>query len=144
MKYTFYDATTGKIISSAIFGDQETADLNLANNSWVEGLWNESDYYVQDGQVIAKPANPSTNDMVYYFDYTTKSWSVLEDKRATNIRIKRNELLTELDRVNPVWYAALTTEQQQELQVYRQALLDVPQQSGFPTDTVWPSKPTWL
>jgi hypothetical protein len=38
----------------------------------------------------------------------------------------------------------LTTEQQQQLQTYRQALLDVPQQAGFPDTIEWPEKPEWL
>jgi len=49
-----------------------------------------------------------------------------------------------VDRVNPVWYATLTTEQQAELAAYRQALLDVPAQSGWPTTIEWPTQPSWL
>ncbi len=49
-----------------------------------------------------------------------------------------------VDRVNPVWYATLTTEQQAELAAYRQALLDVPAQAGFPNNISWPTKPVWL
>jgi hypothetical protein len=46
--------------------------------------------------------------------------------------------------VNPIWYASLTTEQQTQLADYRQALLDVPAQSGFPENVSWPNKPGWL
>ena len=42
---------------------------------------------------------------------------------------------------NPLRWAALTAEQQQAWVDYRQALLDIPQQSGFPHDVVWPTKP---
>ena len=42
---------------------------------------------------------------------------------------------------NPLRWAALTTEQQQAWADYRQALLDIPQQSGFPHNVVWPTKP---
>ncbi len=63
---------------------------------------------------------------------------------ALHLRKFRNDSLSAVDRINPVWYAALTTEQQTELTAYRQALLNVPQQSSFPTDIVWPAKPTWL
>jgi hypothetical protein len=60
-----------------------------------------------------------------------------------DIRETRNSLLSVLDDVvcNPLRWAALSTEKQQEYAVYRQALLDVPQQSGFPTNVVWPVKP---
>ena len=49
-----------------------------------------------------------------------------------------------VDRVNVVWYNSLTEQQKTELQAYRQALLDVPQQSGFPENIIWPNKPSWL
>jgi hypothetical protein len=35
----------------------------------------------------------------------------------------------------------MTQEQQQAWIDYRQALLDVPEQPGFPINVVWPSKP---
>ena len=61
------------------------------------------------------------------------------------MRDLRKRLLQEnVDSYNPIRYGLLTTEQQQELAAYRQALLNVPQQSGFPADVAWPTKPTWL
>jgi pyruvate,orthophosphate dikinase len=35
-------------------------------------------------------------------------------------------------------------ERQVALQEYRQALLAVPQQPGFPDQVIWPTKPSWL
>lgn len=35
-------------------------------------------------------------------------------------------------------------EQKAELATYRQALLDVPQQEGFPSEVTWPDKPTFI
>lgn len=64
---------------------------------------------------------------------------------AVKARIQRDKILNEtVDRVNPIRYANLSTQQQQELADYRQALLDVPQQQGFPTLIIWPEKPSWL
>jgi len=63
---------------------------------------------------------------------------------ADQIRILRNQLLQDIDRINPVWYVSLDSEQQQQLQQYRQLLLAVPQQPGFPESVEWPAKPTWL
>src|SRR5699024_8431351 len=58
-------------------------------------------------------------------------------------RAKRDGLLRELDAIvsNPLRWGAFTEAEQQELADYRQALLDVPQQEGFPTDVVWPTDP---
>ena len=64
---------------------------------------------------------------------------------AIKARQQRNEILRNtVDRVNPVRYQSLTVEQQAELIAYRQALLDVPNQSGFPNNIVWPTNPPWL
>lgn len=58
-------------------------------------------------------------------------------------RAKRDDLLHELDAIvsNPLRWGAFTEAEQQELADYRQALLDVPQQEGFPDDIDWPQKP---
>ena len=64
--------------------------------------------------------------------------------RGSRARQSRNQLLAQVDRVNPIWYASLTAEQQTELAQYRQALLDVPQQESFPDNISWPTKPIWL
>jgi len=58
-------------------------------------------------------------------------------------RAERDGKLLELDRVvsNPLRWAELTQEQQAATASYRQALLDVPQQAGFPTQIEWPVYP---
>src|SRR5690625_4921630 len=55
-------------------------------------------------------------------------------------RAKRDGLLRELDAIvsNPLRWNEFTEAEQQELALYRQALLDVPQQEGFPDDIDWP------
>lgn len=58
-------------------------------------------------------------------------------------RAYRDALLAQLDSIvsNPLRFANFSDELKAELAVYRQLLLDVPQQSGFPTDIVWPLIP---
>jgi hypothetical protein len=65
------------------------------------------------------------------------------EQLAVEVRAKRDRLLAQLDAIttNPLRWAALSQEQQTDYATYRQALLDVPQQSGFPTDIVWPTLP---
>ena len=61
------------------------------------------------------------------------------------MRNLRNQTLQkDVDSINPVRYELLTAEQRQQLQAYRQALLDLPQQSTWPNNVEWPTKPTWL
>ena len=63
----------------------------------------------------------------------------------TGSRNLRNQLLRDhVDTINPVRYAALTAEQQAELANYRTALLDIPQQQGWPKAVTWPTKPSWI
>lgn len=61
----------------------------------------------------------------------------------SEMRGQRDSLLSELDAFvsNPLRWASLSAEQQQELADYRQALLDVPQQEGFPDEIDWPEFP---
>lgn len=57
-------------------------------------------------------------------------------------RAKRDALLqTTIDAMNPMRWETLTELQKDAWRTYRQALLDVPQQEGFPTNIVWPEVP---
>jgi hypothetical protein len=61
------------------------------------------------------------------------------------MRVLRNQILKDtVDCVNPIWYNTLTEEERNQLAAYRQALLTVPEQAGFPTQIEWPQKPSWL
>ena len=104
-----------------------------------------------DGTVIGHIQNDTTS-----FDILQKIYPGLQPGHrplvpadtsmptAASMRTHRNNLLHEVDKINPVRYNSLTQQQQQELANYRQSLLGVPQQAGFPLAIEWPSKPTWL
>lgn len=76
--------------------------------------------------------------------YVPPTQAELDAALAEQLRVERNGLLTEVDAIagNALRWATLSAEQQDAWAVYRQALLDVPQQAGFPNDVVWPVKPT--
>jgi hypothetical protein len=59
-------------------------------------------------------------------------------------KLRNQTLQTDVDSINPVRYELLTEEQRQELRIYRQALLDLPQQATWPNNVVWPTKPAWM
>ena len=144
MKYTLYDINTGRITSSFQTDDINHVDLNLANSNYIDGIYSNEQYYINNGEPVLKPIDPSDSLHKYIFDYNEKSWILNVDQTKNLIRQARNRALMIIDRVNPVWYASLTADQQQELQQYRTQLLNVPQQSGFPTTIDWPNKPSWL
>jgi hypothetical protein len=66
-----------------------------------------------------------------------------EAKLAEAARMHRDFLLGEMDSIlsNPLRWAAMSSEEQTAWTTYRQALLDVPAQSGFPESINWPTKP---
>lgn len=55
------------------------------------------------------------------------------DRLAANARGERNQLLAKTD-----WTASSDVTMSDAMKTYRQALRDVPAQSGFPTDITWP------
>jgi len=126
MNFTIYNPATGEILYNFTCNDQATADANLTNCNFVEGNYSAELYYIENNQPIAKTRQLDINIL------------------TQSVRKNRNQQLDIIDRINPVWYASLTSEQQTDLVVYRQQLLDVPQQAGFPTEIEWPSKPAWL
>ena len=67
----------------------------------------------------------------------------IETERITReARAHRDYLLKEtVDSVNPMRWEALTELQKDAWRAYRQALLDVPQQEGFPNNITWPEAP---
>ena len=59
----------------------------------------------------------------------------IESMRPEMVRLERDNLLRESD------VHALADRITDEWKTYRQALRDVPAQSGFPDNIIWPTKP---
>ena len=140
MIYTIYNSS-GEIVSTLTAGESETLAANLDGKTYIDGHYSSDEYYVDNGQPVAKATKPSD---LHLFDYNTKTWIIDNLKLSTAIRNQREHLLATIDKINPIWYSTLTYEQQQDLITYRQALLDVPQQSGFPQSITWPIQPDWI
>jgi hypothetical protein len=144
MTYTIYNPTTGQILELFSTSDSVESSLVLANSTFIQGSYDSNMYYVEQGQAVLKPTRPLNNYGAYYFDYATKTWQLDQAQLNSMMRQQRDQLLAQVDRVNPVWYSTLSEQQKAELAAFRQALLDVPQQPGFPTQVDWPAKPSWL
>jgi len=141
MNYTTYNINTGEITGLYTIDDPAAVDINMSGRSYIEGNFNKSTYYIDHGHAIEMPPQPSID---HEFNYETKSWIENITLFTERARSYRNSLLKDVDKINPVWYNSLTTEQQTELAQYRRALLDVPQQESFPGNISWPTKPIWL
>jgi hypothetical protein len=76
--------------------------------------------------------------------YVAPTQEELDAAAAARVRAERDSILvTEVDPIvsNPLRWAEMTAEKQAEWSAYRTALLDITDQSGFPTDITWPTKP---
>jgi hypothetical protein len=77
--------------------------------------------------------------------YVAPTQEELNTAAAHSIRAERDyKLVSEVDPLatNSFRWAELTSEKQTEWTQYRRNLLDVPEQSSFPTSVTWPTKPS--
>lgn len=67
-----------------------------------------------------------------------------QEALADEARDKRDALLSEMDTIvsNPLRWSSMLSQAQNEWAAYRIALLNVPQQKGFPSVIDWPKPPT--
>ena len=144
MNYTIYDPDSGEIIKNISCSDIDLLQANLDSHAYITDWYDSNQFYISNNAPVPKPMAPYCPWLVYTWNIENKTWQIDSVQSETKCRLYRNMLLTEIDRVNPVWYASLSADQQQELQAYRVALLGVPQQAGFPTLIEWPTKPQWL
>jgi hypothetical protein len=141
MIISVFEPSTGQIIHSVHVTSEQQA--NTLYQHWLPGHWPNDQYWIVDAQPVRLPPRP-LSELPMRFNYVNLQWETNPLIQRRMCRAKRNALLTDIDQVNPIRYASLTADQQQDLVVYRQHLLDVPQQAGFPTQVEWPAKPSWL
>lgn len=99
------------------------------------------DSYAHTKQIFNECVEGKWGDIAEFLPYVPTTEEI-----AANARGQRDTLLQELDSIvgNPLRWASFSTDQQTELANYRQSLLDVPQQTGFPDTVDFPVKPTIL
>lgn len=73
-----------------------------------------------------------------FYGLTVGDELLKDEDRAKAAREKRDELLTETDYLLMPDYP-LSDEKREAVKAYRQALRDVPEQSGFPASIEWPT-----
>lgn len=77
-------------------------------------------------------------------EWVPPTQEMLDAQAGREVRYQRDfRLETEVDPIasNTLRWSSLPAEKQQEWASYRQALLDITAQAGFPTDVAWPTKP---
>lgn len=116
-------------------------EIEHPQHGWIPYTLNplDEDMTINNDELLLAMAK--ANDVAAYSPPTQAE---LDAIAASEIRAQRDyKLQTEVDPIagNTLRWNVLTADQQQAWADYRQALLDVPQQSGFPHDVVWPTKP---
>ena len=123
-------------LSNAIYQDKEktvvSVDVESIGN-YVCSLVNEDDNDIT--LTIRKAIKNGDLDVADYVEPTVD----VEDL-ATKIRMQRNNLLKQTDYLMMSDYP-IEFDRLAKVKTYRQALRDIPEQSGFPRTITWPEKP---
>lgn len=96
-----------------------------------------------DGTVEV-PLRPSNLHTWSGSGWVSPSQDQVDAAQADVVRATRDSILVNsVDPVvsNPLRWGDMTAEKQVAWAAYRQALLDISKQSGFPHNVVWPTKP---
>lgn len=116
--------------------------VNLYANQQ-EIVTEEGSKYVYDNYVVETIDRPQLSA---YISGSLDAWiaSAAEkeyEEVAAEARKARNALIAETDYLLEADYP-ISEEDKAKWTTYRQALRDVPEQSGFPYEIIWPVKPT--
>ena len=152
MNFIIYNST-GTILRTGSCPNSMLSIQAQNGETVIEGQANQNAQYISDGVVTnyteAELVSKQNIPYGYKWDIATMSAvKTLTDEEINTylgdrIRAKRDQLLKDaVDRLNPIWWNSMTPEKQTEWAVYRQDLLDITSQSGFPQNVVWPTKPS--
>lgn len=137
--YTFYNLETG-IISFSVNCNEELLGtiLETSTDSYIEGDFPREFYYIENGNPVAIPDIPVN----YIFNYNTKQVELdLVTAKAKVLNI-RQQLLEGSDWTDTVSAQTRLGETLYNAwQDYRQQLRDIPLQSGYPLDVIFPTPP---
>ena len=114
-------------------------EINHPEFGWIEYAINpeDTDTTINNDEVMALVGT----DFAAYVPPTQEE---LDAEAAGGVRsIRNSKLSTEVDPLvsNPLRWADLTTEEQDDWAQYRLDLLGITDQAGFPYNVTWPTKP---
>ncbi|WP_396190114.1 phage tail assembly chaperone [Flavobacterium sp.] len=139
IQYTIYLESTGQILcTGTTVSEDDILEMLTEGQAYIKTLGSEFQY-VTNNTLVDMPERPSNN---HIFNYATKQWDFDTERTTLRALYRRDQLLAEgPDRISPVWWNSMTPEKQSEWSAYRQALLDITAQPGYPETIVWPEKP---
>ena len=115
-------------------------EINHPDHGWIPYTLNPEETGTRVNNDELLEAMRAAGDVAAYVQPTQAE---LDAELAAELRLQRNELMIDVDQIagNALRWVELSADKQAAWGVYRQALLDVPQQAGFPNDVTWPTKP---
>lgn len=151
MYYILYNLQSKDITGTIVtddsidnLGNDKNIPVEINEEIYKKIKQNKSGAYYDNG-VQLKPAKSTKYDK---WDYVNKQWVLDADLQlwgeTIEVRNQRDFLLVEMDEIvsNPLRWATFSPELQAQWVQYRLDLLNVPQQSGFPLNVVFPTKPS--
>lgn len=118
------------------YGGLIECEINHPEYGWIPYLINDAD---TDTTIDNNALKVLLGSNIAPFDQEEH-----DSQTAALVRVQRDGLLeSEVDPIvtNPLRWGSLSDEQQLAFTVYRQNLLDITEQEGFPHNVVWPTKP---
>ena len=141
--YLTYNRETGEIQTTGSVPSQEylVGESQEVGLIIIESPVDSTTHCVVDGELFFRGEPPTS----FHF-WDGEQWQLDAEREGSwleaSVRARRDQVIRRhVDSINPMRWASLSEEQRQAWSDYRQALLDVPQQDGFPRNVVWPSKP---
>lgn len=116
-------------------------EINHPDMGWVPFTCSPEDTHSAIDTVQLNALMLSNGDIAAYVPPTQTE---LDEQAAKEVRAERDAILThDVDPIvtNPLRWDELTESEQQAWRDYRTALLNVPQQEGFPNNVTWPIAP---
>lgn len=143
MRYVYIN-NKGKVSGTVDTGDSSV--LPVGAIQWPKEIpFNDALNYGYDSTIQNFIKYDATTAPTEYheFNFTTHEWVVDLNKVSQIIREKRDWLLLQMDMslANPLRWAEMSDERKNSWANYRNELLAVPQQSGFPLNVNWPIEP---
>jgi hypothetical protein len=146
--YIFYNTITGEPIQTMQGYSMDLIEHILDNTTGAIELPTEptiQNYYINSsGEVVEIPVQPSSE---HTWNWTTKQWENLvteemrKAKAAQQVLVERKKLLDSTD-----WIVIKAMDTGTPIptawQTYRQELRDVTNQTDYPYQVTWPTKPT--
>jgi hypothetical protein len=134
----------GQVLSAFSTPTQEVIDRikeeqTALGNFYIEDHVEPDLYYIADGIPVEMPPRPSS---YYFFNYETKLWEPDLAIAGEIVKSIRNQKLQESDWTDTVSAQTRLGETLYNAwQDYRQQLRDIPLQSGYPLEVIYPEPP---